>query len=212
MPNFISKWLRGRKNEVTEDRRHQIVVSAAQSEMMRGDTEADIAWRKDLAIRYEVLHDDDVEDILAQKVLKPIKVPDLDAKGNLQYQRDENGNVLTDSNGNPFIKFKDAVAVDNSFAALRTMISHVNRCTFLDPKNTRLVQLVMEDIIEDAKMNLPEKDFDLGLGSYLDSLWNHMFFLTNDAQNGNKVKALLELRTIKTLDVNASPKEKKGVF
>lgn len=209
---LISKIFRRNDAEIQQDVKNQLVVSAAHGEMARQDTEIDVKWRELLGIRHEVLHDDSVDDMLEQKCLKAVSVPEFDKKGNLVFQRDTNGKICVDGNGNPIVKYKQAYVVDNTFAALRTMISHVNRCTFLDPKNTRLVQLVMEDIIEDAKMNLPEKDFDLGLGSYLDSLWNHMFFLTNDAQNGNKVKALLEIRTIKSLDVNTMQKEKKGVF
>jgi hypothetical protein len=118
--------------------------------------------------------------------------------------------LKVDGTGHFIPKYVQAFTVDNTFAAIRTMVSHVNRLVFLQPKNAKLVSLYMEDITETAKMSMAENAFDLGIGSYLDSLYNYLFMLINDAENGNKVKSMFEIR--KRFEFAPEPKEKKGVF
>lgn len=213
MGGFISRlFRRGNNNQIDPVLKDNLVLNAAQADLARGDSETDIALKRDQGIRYDILHDEDTEDILSQKCLKPQLMPAYDEQGKLLYERDKEGNILLDGHGNPIIVYKQGYVIDNTFAALKNMLSPVNRCVFLDPRNKQLVRLQMEDIIEDAKMNLPERDFDLGLGSYLDSQYSTMLLLTDDATNGNKVKALLEIRKINTLDLANQKNDRKGLF
>lgn len=209
---LISKLLkRGDKVPAGPNFKEAMVLATAQGELMRGDTETEVAWKQNLAFKYEAIHDEDVEEILAQKCLVPQLIPKVNEDGTVEYLRNEKGEVVTDAVGNPCIKYVQGYMVDNTFAALRTAISHVNRLVFLQPKNARLVSLYMEDIIDTAKISMRESTFDLGAGAYLDSLWVYNFMLINDAENGNKLKTMFEIS--KKQRIEFGPEEKKrGIF
>lgn len=210
---LLSKIFRRGNSQTQQDFKNQLYFSAAQGEMVRGDSESDIAWKNNLAFKYETIHDEDKEDMLAQKCLRPQFTPKVDDNGNLEYLKDAEGNVRVDANGQPLVAYTQGFIVDDNYAALRTMLSHTNRLVFLSPKNKRLVELMTEDIIEDVKMNSRESEFDTGAGAYLNSLLAEEVLLLNDAENGNKVKALLENRTFKTLEMGVGPpKEKRGLM
>jgi hypothetical protein len=209
---LISKLFRRGDNSATSNLKESIVFNAAQNEAVRGDNETDIAFKKDLSFKYEVIHDEDKEDILAQKCLKPTPTPAVDDKGQIQYVHDKKGALILDGNGEPIIQYVQGYVIDNNYAALRNMVSHTNRLTFLSPKNKRLLELLTEDIIEDVKTNNLESEFDLGNGAYLNSIFADEVLLLSDAENGNKVKAMLENRQIKTFDMTMGNKEKKGLF
>jgi hypothetical protein len=210
---LISKLFRRGASQADIDFKNNLVLSAAQGEAARGDTESDLAWKNLMAFRYEVIHDEDIEDILSQKCMKPTFIPKVDEKGAVAYAQDEAGNIVTDGAGQPVIQYERVFQIDNAMAALRNMLSHTNRLTFLNPKNKRYLELIVEDLCLDVEMNMPEDEFDSSVGAYLDSLQANMVMLLNDAENGNKVKAMLENRTTKNLDLTVGqPQKQKGAF
>jgi hypothetical protein len=210
---LLSKMLRrGDKIPQGPSFKETLTMATVQGDAMRGDGETEVAWKQNLAFKYEAIHDEDVEEILAQKCLVPQLIPKLKEDGSIDLQTNEKGELLVDGNGHCMPKFVQAYAVDNTFAAIRTMVSHVNRLVFLQPKNAKLISLYMEDIIETAKMSMNESSFDLGAGSYLDSLWSYVFMLINDAENGNKVKSMFEISKRQRIEFGPEQKEKKGLF
>jgi hypothetical protein len=210
---LLSKMLRrGDKIPAGPTFKETLTMATVQGDVMRGDGETEVAWKQNLAFKYEAIHDEDVEEILAQKCLVPQLIPKLKEDGSIDLQTNEKGELLVDGNGHCMPKFVQAYAVDNTFAAIRTMVSHVNRLVFLQPKNAKLISLYMEDIIETAKMSMNESSFDLGAGSYLDSLWSYVFMLINDAENGNKVKSMFEISKRQRIEFGPEQKEKKGLF
>jgi hypothetical protein len=210
---LLSKMLRrGDKIPAGPTFKETLTMATVQGDAMRGDGETEVAWKQNLAFKYEAIHDEDVEEILAQKCLVPQFIPKTGEKGEVEYLRDKEGEVIVDANGAPTIMYVQGFTVDNTFAAIRTMVSHVNRLVFLQPKNAKLISLYMEDIIETAKMSMNESNFDLGAGSYLDSLWSYVFMLINDAENGNKVKSMFEISKRQRIEFGPEQKEKKGMF
>lgn len=191
--------------------KNSVITATAQGEAMRGATEADIAWKQNLAFKFEAIHDEDLEAVLDSKVMIRNFIIDVDKDGKIAYRQNEQGQILLDGNGNPIPVLVEAYTVDNTYASIRNMISHCNRLVFLEPKNAKLVELLMEDILETAKMGMTEPDYDLGTGSYLDSLGNYVFLMVNDAMNGNKVKSMFEITKRQTFEVQEN-KGKKRLF
>ena len=210
---LLGKVLRRGEKAAGPTYQQQLLLLATQGEAMKGDSEQDREWKNLLAFKGEVIHDEDREAILSHKTLIPQLVPKMMKDGSgLEFERDKKGEVVRDGNGNPIPKYVAAFAVDNIMASIVNIQSHVNRLSFLQPQSKRLVQLCMEDIIETAKLMMPEKDFDLGTGAYLDSWGVNTVFLVDDAINGNKVKSMLEITKRTRMEVGELPKEKKGIF
>lgn len=208
---LLGKLLRKGNKTPSPDMKQQMLLMMTQAEGFKGDSESEIAWKQNLAFKYEAIHDEDREAILSHKTLLPQLVPQMDVNGVI-YEKDAKGVILRDGNGNPIPKYAEAFAVDNIYASIVNIQSHVNRLSFLQPQSKQLVQLYMEDIIETAKLMMPEKDFDLGTGAYLDSWLVNTAFLVDDAVNGNKVKSMLEITKRTRMEFGEAPKQKKGVF
>jgi hypothetical protein len=210
--SFLGKLLRrGEKLPSGPSFKETLCIATAQGEAMRGDTDSEIKFKQDLAFKYEAIHDETVETILEQKCLIPQFIPKTKEDGTVEYDVDsKTGEVLRDGKGNPIVKYTQGYSVDNTMAACRNIVSHVNRLVFLQPKNAKLASLCMEDVIETAKLSMDEDTFDLGNANYLDSLWYYNFMLINDAENGNKVKSLLEIT--KRQRIEFGPEQKKGLM
>ncbi len=202
--------LGGTQDQTTVDMRNNLIFRAGEREITM-DTDDELKRKEDLGVRFLVTIDEDADAVLAMKCLNFQYIPRVDKDGNVLYERDENGEIRVDGKGQPIPQYVQTYSVNSTYAALQRMLSPVNRNVFLDPKNKRLMELKMQDIIETAKMAQNEEDFNLPESSYLDSLEATMMMLLNDAVNGNKVKAMLENRKVSTFDI-MNPKEKKGVM
>lgn len=205
--NIVSKLLNRGKPTLTQDQKTAFIAESMRQDGL--NQESEIAWKQLNAFRYEAIHDEDKEAIMAEKVLQRIITPKINEKGEIQYERDEEGNIKRDGNGQPIFVYEAGRQVNNFYAALLNMNSHVNRLSFIDPKKTRLHALLAEDIIEDVKTNSFESAFDSGEGAFLNSLFNEQLILLEDATNGYKVKTMFEIRKTTSQDINLRQQERK---
>ncbi len=207
--NLISKLLNRGKPQISGDQKSAVFTQAVQNESLNNN-ETDIAWKQLNAFRYEAIHDEDTEAVMAEKVLQRVIIPKVNEQtGEIEYEREADDKLKLDGNGQPIFKYAEARQVNNFYAALLNMNSHKNRLSFIDPKKVRLHALIAEDIIEDVKTNSPESMFDSGEGAYLNSQYNEQLILLGDAVNGNKVKTMFEIRKTTNQDINLRQQERK---
>lgn len=206
--NLISKLLNRGKPSLTPEQKTAFIAESIRQDGFNQESEA--AWKQLNAFRYEAIHDEDKEAIMAEKVLQRVIVPKVNSKtGEIEYERDEKKEIKRDGNGQPIFKCVEGRQINNFYAALLFMNSHVNRLSFIDPKKARLHALLAEDIIEDVKISSLESAFDSGEGAFLNSQFNEQLILLEDATNGAKVKTMFEIRKITSQDINFRQQDKK---
>src|SRR3990170_6629625 len=100
---LLSKMLRRSDKTQGPTFKEQICFENVRGEAIRGDGETEVAWKQNLAFKYEAIHDEDIEELLAQKCLVPQLIPKMreDGKG-LELQWDDKKNdYVRDGQGNP---------------------------------------------------------------------------------------------------------------
>jgi len=169
----------GQKNKVKED----ATLVALQGEMGRPFTEEE--WRSLLRIDYELLHDDALENLLENQMYSEVTVKNHDGTEEKQ------------------------VLVNYDIAALRTLITHLNRTSFIPPSEAELIKLYMEAAIVTIEMQMPEDAYNLGIGNFLDALDVFVRLMVNDAINGRKAKLIKTIPRATTISFREE-KETKG--
>jgi hypothetical protein len=176
------------------------------AEAVHGETftpnDTDVAFQKQLAYFNAAIHDESFERILFDKILTCVSVPEVDADGNFVYAVDAEGNVKRDGNGCPVLKMGMYRQVNDYYAALNNFLSQLNRLSFIDPKSVKLHALYAEDIISDILMSSPRSKLNSGEIAYMNSIYNMILILLQDARNGAKLNGLLTVRKESTQDVN----------
>jgi len=209
--NLISKFISSNKKRLNPGTETTVYGEAVKgAEFSQNDNE--LAMRKLLAYFQEAIHDDDFAAIMFDKVMPKVMVPRFDDKGYIMYARDELENILLDGKGEPIITYTEGRQVNDYYAALNNMLSQLNRLSFIDPKMIRLHSLYAEDVVSDILMSSPRSKLNSGEIAFLNSLYNMIVILLQDARGGNKLNALLTVRKENTADVNLRQNEKKGVF
>lgn len=205
--------LRGTRTTDEVQQTRQLI--AEQAEANQPD-QSELDRIQSFPFKFEIIHDLTNEAILEEKVADIIFKPSINKKdGSVEYMTEKkNGKdvILRDGNNNPIPKYIQHIKINDHYASLLNALSHKNRLTFLQKNNAVLYSLLVEDLVETVKMSIPESDFDLGTGNYLNSLWLEAFMLGNDAVNGNKVKALLEHRKTTKFEFEEMKNKRRGFF
>jgi len=210
----------GRRTPDLEAFKDNQKLIAQQGEATKPD-QSELDRIQQFPFKFETIHDLTTEAILEDKVATTVFKPKINENGTIEYETIQDPKfpndpkkkiLLRDGNNNPIPVYEQHIKINDHYASLLNALSHKNRLTFLRENNAVLYWLLVEDLVETVKMSIPEDDFDLGTGNYLNSLQLEAFMLGNDAVNGNKVKALLEQRRTSRFEFDDQNKKKKGFF
>lgn len=148
-------------------------------------------WREQLGINYELLHDEFIEAMLQARCYKP---------GRIVKIKDDGGNE------------REIIVpeLDRDMAALRTLMSHLNRTSFITSEEGELIKLYMERTIIGIEMKMDEDDYDLGEGNLLDAINVLIRLAVDDAVEGRKAKLIKTIPRRTEITVNPEQRKKGG--
>jgi len=211
MTSWISRQLSGNRRQISAGTETAVVSDSVQNERFAG-TETDVAMQKHLAYFLEAIHDEGLEAMFFEKIMPVGLAVAVDERGHVVYDTDEAGKVRVDGSGCPIPKYVETRNVDNYYAAMYNMSSQLNRLSHISPKMVKLHALYMEDIISDKLMRSPRSELNSGEIAYMNSLYNNLLILLQDATNGQKLTALLTLKKETAQSVNLTNQPDKKVF
>jgi hypothetical protein len=202
--NFFKRGAPQEVKDLQENVRYNIV----NSEALNRETEVDIQHRASDHLRMDMLHDDGLEELVDNEVLRSKQVALTDVDGNMVFVKDENGQLTRDALGNYVIQMINAIEIDYTMAAIRTLITTTLATRFIDPKLRCFLLAKFQVLKADARrVHKQKKGFD----SFLNALEGYFIMLLSDGFNGNKVKTLLTAANIREVQFGMK-QEKKGLF
>jgi len=201
------------KGKVSDDPTDPRKLISIQGEASQPD-QAQLDRIQNFPFKYEVIHDETNELILEDKVSQVYHKPKLDDTGKIVFLKEKTKDgeqIVRDGNNNPIPEYEAHVIINDHYASILNALSHRTMLSFLQKSGVELYNLWVEQIVDLVELDISEEDFDLGTGNYLTSLKLQGFVLSNDAINGNKVKALLEHRKTTKFEFEEQ-KNKRGFF
>jgi hypothetical protein len=160
---------------------HAYMAALAQGEASRS-SEADVSREEQLGTNNELLHDKAVEAMLEEEMYQRIVYETTDSKGNPAY-----GVMRGDLN--------------YDMAAIRMILSHVNRASFLNPAEADIMKVRIRAMVKMIKLSTPPDRFNLGFANFLRSIEINCNFLINDAEGGRKGKLLKTVPRISQIEL-----------
>lgn len=158
-----------RNRNVPPEVTNAYLAAAAQGEAMRS-SEADVSREEQLGTNNELLHDKAVEGLLEEEMYQKIVYQIVDNKGA----------PLMDAAGNPKLGVLRG-DLNYDMAAIRMILSHVNRASFLNPAEAAIMKVRIRAMIKMIKLQTSPDRFNLGFANFLRGIEIAAIFLINDA-------------------------------
>jgi hypothetical protein len=177
------------EQKMNDEMRRAVLLNAAAGEATQ-KSDADVMWQQQLGTNYELLHDDGVEDLLNEAMFK---------KAVVYNQVTQKWEVIAKAQ------------LDFDMAALRILISPVNRASFLSPKEAEAMKYKIRAILKRIKMQMNPDHYNLGVSNFLKSIEIYTEFALNDAMDGRKAKLTKTIPKISTFQVETvNTNQKQG--
>ncbi len=153
-----------------------------------GKRDEEIAFREELATNYELLHDEKLEKFMEDLMYKP-------------------GVILNPTTGQyEVIRRAD---IDFDMAALRMIISHVNRASFISPEEAEVLKIKLRHIIRRIRMRMRPDTYNLGVANFLKAVEIYVLVMLSDAVGGRKAKLTKTIPKVMSIDVQSSETQRK---
>jgi len=207
--SWVTRTLGGNRLKISAEAEDSVYANSVRNAAF-DRSEVDEAYRKSLAIFSEAVHDEGVERILSEKMLDPVRVALRDGDGGLLYVKDAEGNVVLDEAGRPEVMFKEYTQINNFYAAIYNMQSHVNRLSHINASDARIHYWYAEDIMSDIIMGSHRRQLNSGEIAYMKSWLTNVHIMLQDATNGRKLDALLTVKREASQKVAVGPVENKS--
>jgi hypothetical protein len=151
--------------------------------------ESEQQWREQLGTNYEMMHDDALEDLFNE----------------LMWQ----ARLYQDPATKEWKVAKRAV-IDYDMVALRLIISHVNRASFITPFQYKILKIKLRYVLKCIRIRMNPRDYNLGINNTLKAIEIYVSFLLADAVDGRKAKLLKTVPRITRLEVEGPEKQGKA--
>lgn len=176
-----------RGDKISRELREQILLTTSHAELQqRGETER--AWRQELGTNYELLHDDDIEDLLKRAMYKDVVV----------YNKEQKRYELI-----------QGAEIDHDFAALRVIVSHLNRGSFITQADAEVMRWEVSAMLRRIKMQMRPDTYNLSVSNFLSSFRVFAEFLLSDAIEGRKAKLVKTIPRIAQVEVATTQGERR---
>ena len=100
--------------------------------------------------------------------------------------------------------------IDYDMVALRLIISHVNRASFITPFQYKILKIKLRYVLKCIRIRMNPRDYNLGINNTLKAIEIYVSFLLADAVDGRKAKLLKTVPRITRLEVEGQEKQGKA--
>jgi hypothetical protein len=144
--------------------------------MAQGDAakpDSEIARREELGINYELMHDDDIEELLTNAMYLDEYITTVDASGKTTK-----------------VDKVERAYIDYDMAAARIMISPANRVSYVSRDLANLMRLRNSRLIKCIKMQMRPDRYNLGQANFFRAIETYVDYMLSDAIGGRKAELL----------------------
>lgn len=184
---IIDNLLHRNDNRMENEIRNAAVLSTVAGEAQKPDSE--IQWREQLGTNYELLHDDAIEQMLEEEMYEKALVHDA-TTGKWQVVR--------------------TGKINYNIAALRTIVSHIIRSSFISRDEAIDIELDVEAIIKRIILQCSPDAYNMGLSNWLESIRIWVHIALHDSIDGCKAKLTKTVPRVTQVEVHSGQKPKDG--